>query len=67
MSCKRIDLYLCNFMDRDCNRSPGCCKQGGPCYCTTEKKFAQLQNDGKPIVVDQIPVYNELTEEDQQE
>ena len=66
MSCKRIDLYLCNFMDRDCNHSFGCCKQGGPCYCTTEKKFAQLRNDGKPIVVDQVPVYNELTEEDQQ-
>lgn len=54
MSCDLIDIYRCNCKNRKCNRSPGCCKNGGPCHCTTDKKFAQLQNDGKPIVVDQI-------------
>lgn len=64
MSCNRIDLYLCNFNNRDCNRSPGCAKQGGPCYCTTYKSFAQRRSDGKPIVIDQVPMHDELTEED---
>lgn len=64
MSCNLIDVYLCNFMDRDCNRSPGCCMQGGPCHCTTDKKFAQLQNDGKPIVIDRVPAYDAQMDEE---
>lgn len=64
MSCNLIDIYLCNFMDRDCNRSPGCGKQGGPCYCTTDKKFAQLRNDGKPIVVDHVPAHDAKMDEE---
>lgn len=63
MSCNLIDIYLCNFMNRDCNRSPGCCKKGGPCYCTTDKKFAQLQNDGNPIVIDRVPAHETPIEE----
>lgn len=63
MSRNLVNLYLCNFK-RDYNRSPWCDKQGGPCFCTTDKNFALLQSDGKPIVIDQVPEHNELTKEE---
>lgn len=64
MSCDLINVYLCNFMDRDCNRSPGCCKRGGACHCTTDKKFAQLQDNGQPIVVDRVPKHDAPMDEE---
>lgn len=64
MSCNLIDVYLCNFMDRNCCRSPGCAKHGGPCYCTTDKKFAQLQDNEKQIVVNRVPAHDAQMDEE---
>lgn len=62
-----INVYLCNFKDRDCNCMPWCGKQMGSCYSTPVEEFAQLRNNGEPIIISQIPLsafYAEITEED---
>ena len=37
---KKMKIYECN-MKKECNNSPYCSKNGGPCYCTSKIKYAK--------------------------
>lgn len=56
---KKQTYYLC-----DPKRATGCPKEGcweiyrGPCKCTSKKEYAKLDANGKPIIAQDLDLWN---------
>ena len=52
-------VYICDFSKADTCSKEGCWYiSQGPCKCTSKKKNAKLDENGKPIVATDLDIWN---------